>query len=156
MNGPYSAITVANEFIRLAGAEGRTLTPMQLVKLAYIAHGWSLALLGKPLLADHVEAWRYGPVVPGLYRHVKQFGSGPVTSPIPPTMFARGQSLDQTDAALVGDVYAKYGKLSGIQLSHLTHKPGTPWFSVYDPEGWGITIPDELIQRHYRELARAA
>lgn len=156
MSGPYRATTIANELIRLATAEGRGLTPMQLVKLTYIAHGWSLALLGRPLIGDHVEAWKYGPVIPSLYQYVKQYGSAPVTSPIPVTLFSRAQSLDATDEALVRDVYAKYGKLTGIQLSHLTHKPGTPWFNVFDPDGWGIQIPNELIQRHYQELAQAA
>jgi uncharacterized phage-associated protein len=35
-----NARAVANEFIRLAAEDGRTLTPLQIIKLVYIAHGW--------------------------------------------------------------------------------------------------------------------
>lgn len=34
-----SSLTVANEFIKLAGEAGESLTPMQVLKLVYICHG---------------------------------------------------------------------------------------------------------------------
>lgn len=153
MAAPYRATTVANEFIRRAKASGRTLTPMQLVKLTYIAHGWSLALLGRALIRDPVEAWKYGPVIPELYRSLKHYGSQAVTSSIPRSIFSGDEAMDDVDQRLIDEVYAKYGLLTGVQLSHLTHKPGTPWFRAYDPNGWGIAIPDDTIQQHYQDLA---
>ena len=57
-----SARAVANEFIRLAKADCKSFTPSQLMKLAYIAHGWMLALYQRPLITDRIEAWKYGPV----------------------------------------------------------------------------------------------
>jgi uncharacterized phage-associated protein len=156
MSGPYRATTVANEFFELAHAAGRRLTPMQYVKLTYIAHGWSLALFGRPLIREPVEAWKYGPVIPTLYRELKHFGSGPVTTPPVQSIFGSKEPLDQADRELIADVYRKYGTLSGVQLSHLTHRPGTPWSEMYDPEGWGIAIPDRLIRSHYEELKAAA
>ena len=72
---PYDAATVANRFIELAESDsGRRLTPMQLIKLTYIAHGFSLAIKNRPLLDESVEAWRYGPVIPSLYRKLKSYG----------------------------------------------------------------------------------
>ena len=46
----------------MAKEQGRDITVMQLLKLIYIANGWSWALLGKQLVRDPVEAWQYGPV----------------------------------------------------------------------------------------------
>ncbi|WP_131993555.1 type II toxin-antitoxin system antitoxin SocA domain-containing protein [Dokdonella fugitiva] len=40
---------------------------MQLLKLVYLCHAWTLGLLGRPLLREEVQAWRYGPVFPALY-----------------------------------------------------------------------------------------
>ena len=65
---------VATQIIWIASLDGRSLTPMQLIKLSYIAHGWTLAILDNPLFKDIVEAWRYGPVVPDIYHRYKKFG----------------------------------------------------------------------------------
>jgi uncharacterized phage-associated protein len=75
----YDAIAIANYFIEKSLATGKRLTPMQLVKLVYIAHGWYLARTGKPLLADAVQAWQFGPVIPTLYHEFKQFRDGQIT-----------------------------------------------------------------------------
>ena len=61
-----SSRTVAHEFLRLAREDGKSLWPMQVLKLAYIAHGWMLALYHRPLIGDGIEAWTYGPIIPVL------------------------------------------------------------------------------------------
>ncbi|WP_264941922.1 Panacea domain-containing protein [Sphingomonas caeni] len=128
---------------------------MQLIKLSYIAHGFSLAINRRPLLSESVEAWRYGPVVPSLYRKLKSYGSGPVDKPISPAFRSlRAETLADDDAALIDAVYAKYGPLSGLQLSYLTHKKGTPWERAYRPDEYGIDLDDEDIRRHYEDLLR--
>ena len=42
----YSASAIANEILARATGAGVSLTSMQLIKLVYIAHGWSLAVYG--------------------------------------------------------------------------------------------------------------
>jgi hypothetical protein len=72
-------LQIANEFISLAKERGEPLSNMKLQKLVFIAHGWSLAILNKPLFYEDVCAWRYGPVVPKLYDALIKYGSGNVT-----------------------------------------------------------------------------
>ncbi len=145
-----SARDVANEFLRLAKERQRSVTPLQLMKLVYIAHGWMLGLYGRPLFPDRIEAWRYGPVLPDLYRLVKTYGA----DPIPRTLGAGGMpQLDETEHDLVGQVYERYGGMSGVRLSALTHQPGTPWAQSWNPEVWNHQIPNDLIQEHYVQLA---
>lgn len=62
----YDVLTVADTILKIAKSKGKALTPMQLVKLTYIAHGWSLALHEKGLFKNKIEAWQYGPVIPDL------------------------------------------------------------------------------------------
>ena len=58
------AQTIADDILKLAKRRDLTLTPMQLVKLAYIAYGWYLAIYEKRLFDDRIEAWKYGPIIP--------------------------------------------------------------------------------------------
>jgi len=68
--------------LQKAAEEGRGLTPLQINKLVYICHGWTLALLDRPLNNNNVnqiQAWKYGPVVQKVYALLKDFGSQEVT-----------------------------------------------------------------------------
>lgn len=145
-----TATTVANEILKIAKRKGLSLTPMQLVKLTYIAHGWALAVLDRDLFGDRIEAWKYGPVIPTLYHSTKQFGR----SAIPHAL------IDEDDPsplapdvnAFLEDVVEKYGHLSGYALSNLTHREGSPWHQVYEDGVMNISIDDALIARHYKQM----
>ncbi len=148
----YDAITIADEILKIAKRKGMALTPMKLMKLVYIAHGWALAVLKRDLFRNRIEAWQYGPVIPDLYHATKKYGR----SPIPANMIkdTRSATIDPEVRRLLDDVFDKYGNLSAIRLSNLTHQSGTPWDQVYDPDVRRKEIPDDLIKSHYDELLR--
>ena len=146
----YDSRSVANSVLQIAQGAGRTLTNMQLQKLVYIAHGYALAILHKPLIKQNVEAWRYGPVIADLYHALREYGAGKVTKPI---NMLSNEELSETHLALLSEVVSAYGGFSGPQLSTMTHRHGTPWKEIYDPAGWGNSIiPDPLIEQHYIKL----
>lgn len=70
---------VANYILDCGKEDGETLSPMKLIKLVYLAHGWNLGLTGEPLITEHVQAWRYGPVIPSIYHDFKEYGNQVVT-----------------------------------------------------------------------------
>jgi uncharacterized phage-associated protein len=148
----YDAATIANRFIDLAGAQGEYLTPMQLNKLTYIAHGFSLGAYRRPLIDEAVEAWKYGPVIPSLYRQLKGYGGNPVRDKIRTGGWGSGSAISDWDDSIVSQVFQKYGRLSGAQLSYLTHKKDTPWDRMFHPEVMGTRISDDLIGQHYADL----
>lgn len=147
----YDARNVANEFLRIAADRGRKLTNMQLQKLVYIAHGYTLAILHEPLIAQNVQAWRYGPVIRDLYTALSKYGAGLVTDFIP---VARREALSETHRAIVSTVEEAYSRFSGPQLSTMTHKAGTPWAKTYNPNSFWNNEPivDDDIERYYVEL----
>lgn len=147
-----SAISVANEFIRLGKEENNFFTPMQLLKLVYIAHGWMLGFFGKPLINEDVEAWKYGPVIPELYQEVKNYGREKVRNEISSWPTLSRQSLNEEEKSVIHFVYKKYGNLDGIRLSMITHQKDTPWSDIFSHEGWGDVIPNDLIRNHYKGL----
>ena len=161
------SVAIANEFLRQPG--GAALTQMQLQKLVYMAHGWTLAITGAPLTTDSPQAWDYGPVYPDLYDHTKLFGRGPIGREItseddePARFFGRARgvaqpyraNIDATERSIINQVWARYGPISGARLSSMTHQPNTPWSQIYEG-GRNRVIPNDLIQTHYRELAERA
>lgn len=145
----HSSLVVAEKLLELAKARGQTLTPMQLLKLVYICHGFSLGLFGRPLLIHNAEAWMFGPVIPELYHAIKKYKSSPVKLVAPCT--AERTELDENDTKLIEIVFQKYGKLTGMQLSRLTHAKGSPWSKTWTGD-FGCDISNDLIEEHYREL----
>jgi len=145
----YDVITVADRILKTAKLKSAALTPLQLMKLVYIAHGWHLALFDSDLFSNKIEAWKYGPVIPDLYHATKSFGR----SPIPLNIISDDPAgVDDLDRAFLDDVYEKYGHLTGIQLSSLTHQAGTPWDQVYEDGVRSKEISDSLLNHHYKGL----
>lgn len=163
--GSHSAIAVANKFLEMAGKAGRRLTPMHLQKLVYIAHRWSLAIYGEPLVKDPVEAWPWGPVYPELYEATKKYGSGPVTAFIRQDRRSLVDHLigewgrerfQKKEEDLLNAVFQHYGDLEPFQLSVLTHKDGTPWTKAYRSGGRGSLIPNALIEQYFYDIGSQA
>lgn len=150
MSEAVSSLAVANAFIALGAKDGRYFTPMQLLKLTYIAHGWMLGFFDKPLTDDDVEAWKYGPVIPNLYQAIKHYGNQAVMQPI--AMFGDEISeLSEQQNKIILFVYQRYSHFTGIQLSNLTHQVGTPWSLFFNESTWGRRIPTATIARYYKE-----
>ena len=128
-------------------------TPMHVLKLVYLCHGWMLGIFGRGLISEPVEAWRYGPVVPTIYHVYKSFGGRQIEAM--PTDQAHVFDADQT--RLVAAVLLAYKEYSAWDLSAITHQPGTPWHEVYKGgRGEGSIIPNKLIQKHYEARSAGA
>jgi uncharacterized phage-associated protein len=153
---PQDPRGIANAILQVARAQGKQLTLMQLIKLVYLAHGWSWAILHRPLSKAPVQAWQYGPVYPEVYSAFKRFGSSPISSLA--VSKSTGQTyqadLDEDDRDLIGAVVDAYGGMHAFQLSNIMHQPGTPWTETFNSSGAYSVIPEELIRKHYDELQR--
>jgi len=147
----HSALRIANAVCQKAVQLNMSPTPMQLLKLTYLAQGWMLGLYRQPLIVDDVEAWRYGPVFRDVYRHVA--GKSSVAGGLP----ARDSGdLDHLENDLLDQILQIYGKMSGLQLSTLTHTSGSPWDVTYRQFGQNAVIPKALMQEYYGHAARGA
>lgn len=143
-----NAIQVANWFIERAAKDGEVLTNLKIQKLIHIANGWNLTFCGQPLFNDQIEAWPYGPVVPSVYQEFKHYGAGSLCQ----TDFA--PSLEGKTNEVLESVWKSYGGLSAVKLVAMTHGSDSPWNQVYRGGiGRGMTIPSELIKKHYDQLA---
>lgn len=156
-------IAIANYFVGKALEHGDPITPMKLLKLTYIAHGWHLGLYSEPLINEAVEAWTYGPVVRSVYHAFKKHGRDNVTSlysfvaedgrlitPLP-----EGESLPK----FLDKVYDTYRAYDGLALSTLAHMEGTPWDAVVRGkrlrDNYSAPIPNRVIEEYYKHKADA-
>ena len=138
------------------------LTPLQVNKLVYIAHGFTLAMHDAKLVHESVEAWRYGPVFPTLYYALRRFGGDNIPHLAYCNTSLSGTGIGQrlsflegildSQAKIVDMVMDTYGKLSGNSLITITHEEGTPWRKYYRKNRRGIKIPTEEIRTHYQEI----
>lgn len=148
------ARVVSNIFVELAQKDDNTLTPLQILKLVYIAHGWSLGMRRRPLISNRVEAWKYGPVIPDLYHYIKQYRDKPV-------QIIDLEKIDDIndfktpkgdDMVLIEGVYNSYRKFDGLELSAMTHRKGTPWADSFRPRELDVPISDDITQHYYKKL----
>jgi len=153
----HPTLSVANAFIDLSQWEGVPMTPMKLLKLVYIAHGWSLGVFERPLIGEQVQAWEYGAVVPSVFRDFRRWKRGPIESQ-KAILTERGQFIipavyDGDERKLLERVWEQYKDFDGLQLSDLTSRPGTPWdITRRQSNETRPEIPQPLLREHYREL----
>ena len=144
------ARAVANWFVARAYQDGRSLTIMQLTKLVYVAHGWHLALYGKPLIKNRIEAWKYGPVIPAVYNVFRQQGIDITGGAVDSDGNAFREEFTAQELDLLEQVWQIYGSASAFDLSEMTHQPDSPWATASRENGFYASIDNDVIERHYR------
>jgi len=153
----HDAIRVAGAFVDLATKQDSPLNPVKLQKLLYLAQGWHLAVTGKPLFRDPVEAWSFGPVVRSVFHRLQVHG----TRRIP-----RGHA-DETlfeEAGLAREVVLRvwdtFGEMSGVRLAEISSSAHSPWRRVRshrdELDRSHPTIPTESIRKQFLALAAQA
>ena len=146
----HSPIAVARFILAEAEKRDFTMTPMKLLKIVFLSHGWMLGLYGIPLVRGPVEAWQYGPVFPELYHAIKHLGAQPVAlSDLPP---GKEEVFDPEAQWVMVDAVERYGPLSASWLSTLTHAPSSPWELTYRDGRRHARIPNDLIEFYYRKM----
>ena len=152
----YPSAAVARIFLYLAWSESNELSHLQVMKMTYMAHGFFLAIVRRPLVSDPVEVWQYGPVFPNLHEKMTECGAGPmqIVSSIPAESGEMDGSLasDEDQMELITAVYHRYKQYGGAALAAMTHRPETPWNKVVDDFARGVRITNDSIQRHYSSM----
>ncbi len=133
---------------------------MKLIKLVYIAYGWNLAINEERLFEEKIEAWKYGPVIPSIYREYKRFGS----NQIPKDRFIAEIDLDtgkvssvpivddsdQETKQLLDLQWDCYNNKTGVDLSKITHETGSAWDIAWK-KGENTILDDKDIKRRSAE-----
>ena len=137
-----TASDVARFMVNLCIDDGHPISNLQLQKILYFCQLESYRRYDRPLFSDDFEAWRYGPVVPAVYRLFSIFGGLDISRK---TREAEG--LSDAERGLIQDVARRLRGLRPWELVAKTHSPGSPWDLTYrHGAGAGNVIPKELIR----------
>lgn len=121
---PYSSLDIAKWFINAIDREsGESISHLKIQKLLYYAAAWSRLLTGKDLFNERIEAWAHGPVVPEVFKALKQYG----WEAIPPQ--ALDTEFDQDTTTVLKQVLDVYGEFSAKTLERMTHAD-RPWIEA--------------------------
>lgn len=147
------ALRAADLILRIAKEQGKSLSPMSLVKICCIAQGLSLAIRNKPFFSDAIEAWHYGPIIPSLYRATRHYGRNSIPFQDigdPP------HSDDDTagDTVFAREIVETYASIDSVSLGVMTSMDGSPWSEVRKLTKERSEIPNDLMMGYYaRRLA---
>ena len=148
----YMANEVAKYLIFLASQkvigdnqEREGVSNLKLQKLLYFAQAYYLSILGRPLFGDKLEAWAYGPVVPGVYQKYKKYKNTPIISETDKS------NLDGDDKEVLRKVWDIFGGYSAGRLVDIAHAH-TPWKEAYTSNDKVIT--NKTLAEYYTPLLK--
>ncbi|MCY4491562.1 MAG: DUF4065 domain-containing protein [Thaumarchaeota archaeon] len=157
----HSALWVADYIAAIGGGE---LTPLHILKMTYMSHGYVWGISKHRLISDNVEAWKYGPVYPTVYEAFNTYGNNPVKSlhfcgtilskknMVEKRIINLESVFDEKEKEVIYNVIKAYSDWTGGELIALMHQKGTPWRRHYIKNYTGIVIPDEDTKNYYTQL----
>ena len=137
---------IANWFINKSIDEDNLITPLKLQQLVYLSNCWHLGIRDEPLITQHFEAWKYGPVLQDLYYKYRHLGKYLITNKevdVP---------LDDNKIEILEFCWDKYSFFNEKDLTVLTNCECSPWYHVRGRYRFcsDYRIPNEVIQKFYK------
>ena len=142
---------------------GCYLTPLQVNKLCYLTHGFSMRAGRAGAFYNDVEAWPFGPVIREVYDAFRRYGRSdirklhgtmePVCGAREDTKTRLANSLGEDITKTADSVVAHYARVDGGMLIEMTHAKDTPWSKTRS--WWPFNTPrisTETIKTFYEKL----
>ena len=168
----YPAHALANGFIAAAATPAatsrgdvtptRTLSRVEVEHLVYVAHGLTLAMYDRPLLADPVVAVRERLTIPTLRAAIPRAGTDRPLVAFDPELgtFREVEPPPPSDAVAcwaVQAVWARYAFDVELAVCVDAQGKGSPWAQIAGRRGFrpGTVVPDAMTERYFAEFAAA-
>src|ERR1035437_9671926 len=105
----YTAIELADWFLKKVNRPaGDTINLMKVQDLLYFSEAWSLAVFGRELFAEDIQAWDHGPVVYSVWYRLSLKGWNDLAAD---DLNSPGE-LDADTESLLNDVFLAYGEFT--------------------------------------------
>lgn len=105
------------------------ITHLKLQKLLYYAQGVFLAITGKRLFKEQIEAWQHGPVVAKVYDEYKKFGRDNILIEVDANVedVIRNIEGNVEVSNILNMVYDNFAIYTAWQLREMSHVKNGPW-----------------------------
>lgn len=137
---------MANLLLDLAELLDVRVTNLALQKLLYFSHAHFLIRTGRPLVTGYFEAWKYGPVHPGIYQAFKAAGKSQVQMRAVARNVMTGVETaisppsDPDVRKQLVEVLSSYGRLTPGRLVDISHAPKGPWAHVANKARTSVSL----------------
>lgn len=137
---------IANWFINKSIDKEEYLTPLKLQQLVYLSNCWHLAVRDEPLITQHFEAWKYGPILQDLYYKYKHWGKFLITTK------EKDVPVEDSAVEIMEFCWDKYSFFSEKDITLLTNCEFSPWQQTRNRfrSTSDYRIPDDLIKNYYK------
>lgn len=137
----YNALDLAKYIVSKCFLEGWPISNLQLQKILYFIQKDFLQR-NDMAFADEIQAWQFGPVVPGVYYRFCGFGALPIAN-----VYEDCQDVvNENDKEYTTPIIREKRKMSPWALVEETHIPGGAWDRVYqNGKGENNPIPLDYI-----------
>jgi len=144
--GAVDVRAVSDYFLSEMAQSGESLSNLKLQKMLYYAQGWFLAINGRPLFDNEIQAWVHGPVVVDEYHRFKEAGYAPII------WDGREVDLPEDVAQFLDRVIYTYGSESAYGLEVRTHREA-PWVlargDIHEGEPSNAVITVESMAEYF-------
>lgn len=140
------ALDVSRLLLAWACENGDLITNLKLQKLLYYAQAWHLVNYKKPLFSDNIEAWEFGPVIPSIYTHWKNYKSSPI--PYKPNR-EEDKPFTEEQRSYLHEFARVFMNFSATALVSMTHNEA-PWQQAFEKSD--KVISQDNMLKFYTQL----
>ncbi|MBI5597639.1 MAG: DUF4065 domain-containing protein [Elusimicrobia bacterium] len=144
-----TAKEVTKLFMSWANRDGDLITNLKMQKLLYYAQAWHLVNYNKPLFPDPIQAWDLGPVIPSVYRDLREFRAGAIAYK---SKGDEEKHFTREQLSYLKEFYAMFIKFSAHELVNMSHSE-TPWMKAHT-QGANMEIRTSDMKTFYLDLYR--
>ena len=137
----YDVLDVAHFIIKKSIDDDNPVTNLKLQKMLYYAWVEYFKTNKEYLFRNEISAWKYGPVVPEVYREFRIFAGVPITR----CTDHKDVEFDEKTSDFLTAFVDRNKSFTASELVNLTHRKNYPWDRVYRKDQKYTVIPFETI-----------
>lgn len=138
----YAALDVAKYVLDYCLKAGTPISNLKLQKIMYFLQGEYFKSKSDSLFRENLCAWKFGPVVPEVYREFSVYGGNSILNNY-------DTDIEIEDQKIINPIIDQYREIPVWRLVEKTHEEGSPWHCAFTKMGEWSEIPQCYISEFF-------